>query len=180
MKNKNEAPKMTSNMYRLTSQNYNPFLNYRHNAKQRDKLPPLQNSSLVDGNKIVDDWSLLAKEALEGPNKESSLVCWDGHYEQFGRLMYELYAISENRSERLAGYSVEFQNFFPKVESLSFIPEGPSGTEDRTFYRVWFKMLGHPDFSYPIIDDIDLKLYANWTYWLTHVFSEINTRSDIS
>lgn len=168
-------------MYKLNSQSNKPFLNYRHNAKQKKQLDQgpkinFKTNSPVDANTIISDWSALAKDALDGAYKESSLVCWDGHYEQFGRLMYELYAISENRSVRLAKYSVEYQNFFPQVENLSFIPEGPAGTEDRTFYRIWFKMLGHPDFSDPIIDNLETEVYAVWTFLLTKVYMNLNVQ----
>jgi hypothetical protein len=168
-------------MYQLPEQNKKSFLNYRHDVKQKTKLSKLPNINVegddnISANEIIARWSALAKGAFVGPYKESSLACWDGHYEQFGRLMYELYAISENRSVRLEKYSPEFQNFFPLVENLKFIPLGPAGSDDDTFYRIWFKMLGHPHFSSPVINDFEPDTYATWTYWLTKVYCEINVQ----
>jgi hypothetical protein len=166
-------------MYQLENHSINSFLDYRHNAKQKKQLSQLPSINCdgddsITPNEIIENWSAIAKGAFVGPDIESSLACWDGHYEQFGRLMYELYAISKNRSERLKKYSDEYQNFFPLVKDLKFIPLAPSSTEDDTFYRLWFKMLGHPDFSSPIIDGFETDTYATWTYWLTKVYCELN------
>jgi hypothetical protein len=168
-------------MYRLKSHDTNSFLNYRHNAKQKKQMSLLPSincdgNNSITPNEIIKNWSAIAKGAFVGQFKESSLPCWPGHYEQFGRLMYELYAISENRNVRLAKYSVEYQYFFPLVKDLKFIPLAPSGTEDDTSYRIWFKMLCHPDFSGPIIDGLETDTYATWTYWFTKVYCELDAQ----
>jgi hypothetical protein len=168
-------------MYKLNGQNKKSFLNYRHNVKRKNQLSKLQDinsddDDSISANEIIARWSAFAKGAFVGEFKESSLACWEGHYEQFGRLMYEFYAISENRSVRLKKYSVEFQNFFPLVENLKFIPKGPSSSEDKTYYRIWFKMLGHPDFSSPIINDFEPDTYATGTFFLTKVYCKINVQ----
>jgi hypothetical protein len=168
-------------MHHLKSYNKKSFLNYRHDVIQQNQLSLLPSincdgNNSITPNEIIARWSALAKGAFVGPYKESSLACWDGHYEQFGRLMYELYAISENRSVRLEKYSPEIQNFFPLVENLKFIPLGPAGTEDDTFYRIWFKMLGHPDFSSPIINHIETDVYAYWTCFLTNVYTNLDAQ----
>jgi hypothetical protein len=165
-------------MHQLKDKHNDPLLNYRHDLKQQNKLSLLPNISFGNGcsvsaNKIVASWSDFAKDALIGEHRESSLVCWDGHYEQFGRLMYEFYTISANRSVRLASHNIEIQSSFPLVTSLRFIPEGPSSTEDRTFYRIWFNMLRHPDFWGPLINSPDAVVYNHFAYWLKNVYFDL-------
>jgi hypothetical protein len=166
-------------MLKRTGKNKKSFLNYRHDLKQQNQLSKLPNinfdgSGSISANEIIADWSEFAKDALIGQFQESAVVCWGGHYEQFGRLMYELYAISENRSVRLEKYSPEFQTIFPLVENLTFIPAGPSSTEDRTFYRIWFAMLEHPGFSEPNINDPDYHENTSWKRFLEIVYNELN------
>lgn len=166
-------------MYQLKDQNQKPFLNYRHNAKQKKQLSQLP-SITFDGddsitpNEIIEMWSAFAKGACVGKFKETLLPCWIGHYEQFGRLMYELYAISENRGVHSANHSAEIASTFPLVENLTFILLGPHSSEDRTFYRIWFATIKHPDFSSPNINDPDYLINTFWTRCLQIVYNELN------
>jgi hypothetical protein len=166
-------------MFKRTNKNKKSFLNYRHDVKQQQQLSQLPNINFysndsISANEIIADWSAFAKSEFVGVFKDSSPVSWVGHYEQFGRLMYELYAISENRSVRLEKYSPEFQTIFPLVENLTFIPIGPSSTEDKTFYRIWFAMLKHPEFSEPNINDPDYHENTSWKRFLEIVYNELN------
>ena len=166
-------------MYQREEQNKKSFFNYRHDVKQQNQLSKLPNinfdgSGSISANEIIADWSEFAREAHIGEFKESSLACWDGHYEQFGRLMYELYEISGNRGVHSANHRAEIQDKFPLVENLTFIPMGPYSTEDRTFYRIWFAMLKHPDFSEPNINDPDYLVDIFWTRCLEIVYNELN------
>jgi hypothetical protein len=165
-------------MHQLKDKHNDPLLNYRHDLKQQNKLSLLPNISFgndcsTSANKIVASWSDFAKDALIGEHRESSLVCWDGHYEQFGRLMYEFYTISANRSVRLANYHIVMQNTFPHVKSLGFIPAGPCSSVDATLYRAWFSMLGHPDFSEPLINSPEPHVYTYWKHWLKNVYFDL-------
>jgi hypothetical protein len=166
-------------MHHLKSYNKKSFLNYRHDVIQQNQLSLLPSincdgNNSITPNEIIARWSALAKGAFVGPYKESSLACWDGHYEQFGRLMYELYEISGNRGVHSANHRAEIQDKFPLVENLTFIPMGPYSTEDRTFYRIWFAMLKHPDFSEPNINDPDYLVDIFWTRCLEIVYNELN------
>lgn len=166
-------------MYQLKDKNKNSFLNYRHDVKQQNQLSQLQNINFngnesISANEIIAVWTKFAKDALIGEFKESSTTCWVGHYEQFGRLMYELYAISENRGVHSANHRTEIQGTFPLVENLTFIPMGPYSTEDRTFYRIWFAMLKHPSFSVPNINDPDYRVDNFWARCLEIVYNELN------
>ena len=86
--------------------------------------------------------------------------------------MYGIYEIADENHKR----SAELPEAFPIKNNLTFILCGPSGTEDDTFYRLWFKMLGHPDFSTPIISGIEFSIYAHWTNILTKVYLDLNSR----
>jgi hypothetical protein len=166
-------------MFKRTNKNKKSFLNYRHDVKQQQQLSQLPNINFysndsISANEIIADWSAFAKSEFVGVFKDSSPVSWVGHYEQFGRLMYELYVISGNRGVHSANHSAEIQSTFPQVQSLTFIPIGPSSTEDKTFYRIWFAMLKHPEFSEPHIDDPDYHVNTFWTRCLEIVYDELN------
>jgi hypothetical protein len=161
-------------MYQLKDKNKNSFLNYRHDVKQQNQLSKLPNinfsgNASISANEIIEVWSEFAREA-----NESSLACWDGHYEQFGRLMYELYVISGNRGVHSVNHRAEIQSTFSLVENSTSIPMGPYSSEDRTFYRIWFAMLKHPDFSEPNINDPDYHANTFWTRCLEIVYNELN------
>ena len=166
-------------MFKRTNKNKKSFLNYRHDVKQQQQLSQLPNINFysndsISANEIIADWSAFAKSEFVGVFKDSSPVSWVGHYEQFGRLMYELYEISGNRGVHSANHRAEIQDKFPLVENLTFIPMGPYSTEDRTFYRIWFAMLKHPDFSEPNINDPDYHANTFWTRCLEIVYNELN------
>lgn len=74
----------------------------------------------------------------------------------------------------MANYSTEIQSSFPLVENLTFIPAGPSSSEDRTFYRIWFSMLKHPDFPRSSINSLEPDVYSYWSRWLTIVYNELS------
>jgi hypothetical protein len=166
-------------MHQLKEENKKSFLNYRHDVKQQNQLSKLPNINFngnesISANEIIAYWTKFAREGLIGEFKESSPVCWIGHYEQFGRLMYELYVISENRGVRLANHRAEIQSDFPLVKYLTFIPMGQYSSEDRTFYRIWFAMLKHPGFSEPNTNDPDYHVNTFWTRCLEIVYNELN------
>lgn len=113
-------------------------------------------------------WADFAKMSIEHKDYgESKVPIWHGHYEQFGRVMLEIVRFVVNRDQ----YKDRgFYNLIPKLEDISFLGE-PSGTEDRTFYRIWFEFLGHPEFRRTHIKCMEPTAYAYWGLIMTWAFS---------
>ena len=121
---------------------------------------------------LAKNWCDFAKQSIgKVEYAESEMPCWDGHYQQFGRVMLELMRLSRDKSK--LDKSRVFYEMVPNIEDFTFIGE-PSGTEDRTFYRLWFSYIGHPSFTYPRIQNIEAETYAYWGYLIEIATAKIN------
>jgi hypothetical protein len=139
-----------SEKYQLTD-SHNLAINYRY---LDDKI--IYFSKLIeqptDGSKylkteheMITEWANFAQQALEGEYAESKIKCWEGHYEQFGIVMLTLANMCRYREDYAGKWNEFFESALP-TDCYNHLFEGPNGTEDRIHYRVWFALLGHPDF----------------------------------
>jgi len=130
----------------------------------------LQTSNVKNEFDLAKAWADFAKMSVEDSDfPETSMPIWNGHYEQFGRVMLELVRISRDR-EKHKGKG--FYSTIPLLEDISFMGE-PSGTEDRTFYRIWLNFIGHPEHQHPHINNIEAATYAWWGLLMTWAFSQV-------
>jgi hypothetical protein len=89
---------------------------------------------------LILAWADFSKSAFGGEYSESAIPCWDGHYEQFGRVMLEVARLSDRRSS-LCGFA-------PAVIDAIFPPRNCVWQpQEHNLYRAWFSLIGHPDFQ---------------------------------
>jgi hypothetical protein len=163
--------------YRLTNEFPPPIVSYTFaNDKtvvlqQLKELPVLiQSSAIKNEFDLAKAWADFAEQALVGEFAESTLRCWSGHYEQFGRVMLELMRMSRDKANEKIKAITEMM---PDIDKFTFIGQ-PGGTEDRTFYRIWFSLIGHPDYQYPPISNIEFGTYNYWGYLMGVAITRIN------
>lgn len=132
----------------------------------------IQTQNVKTEFELAKCWCDFAEQALgEDEYAESKQVCWYGHYELFGRVMLEIMRLSRDKeSYKDKPYLYEM---IPDLDDLEFIGE-PTGTEDRTFYRIWFRYIGHNDFQYPRILNMESENYGYWEFLINYVANKIN------
>jgi len=94
---------------------------------------------------LITEWADFAKQSLEGQYPESNIKCFEGHYEQFGMVMLTYANMCRYRKDYAGKWNKFYDSILPD-DCYDHLFEGPNGTEDRIYYRVWFALLGHPDF----------------------------------
>ena len=160
------------NEFRLNDND--PLLNYIFESDKsitflalKDIPKLLQTSNVKTELDLVKAWANFAKISIEDKEfGESKMPIWIGHYEQFGRVILEMVRIVSNKDEykNKAIYEI-----IPKLEEIKYLGE-PTGTEDRTYYRIWFNFLGHPEFKYTHVKNYEASSYAYWGLIMTWAF----------
>ena len=158
-------------MYKI-QEPYNDFLAYEYVDTKEVSYMALKSLSGVSeraigsANDVIVCWTNFAREALSGEYAESELQCWDGHYQQFGRLMYHMLDVimRKDEYEQSKRFNQTQLDFFPNKSIAELVAEGPTGTEERVFYRCWFDVIGHKDFQHADIDGIEAQSYVYWKY----------------
>jgi len=80
-----------------------PFFKYRYDEKQVTfyslmGIEPEENSHLLNtAHEVITNWSKVCEELFTDEMSESDLLCWQGHYEQFGLVMFNLAKMCRNR-----------------------------------------------------------------------------------
>jgi hypothetical protein len=138
--------------------------------KMKELPVALQSQSVKTEFDLSKAWAEFAEQALDGEYAESKTKCWHGHYEQFGRVMLELMRMSRDKKEQKIKAIAEMT---PDIENFTFIAE-PCGTEDRTFYRLWFALIGHPDFQSTRIARMEYVNYNYWDYLMGEAVGKVN------
>ena len=171
-----------SNFYQLKADiHLSPFLSYRYEGKDvtfhslKGVQPEDGNRYLGTEHEVISDWTNVSKEALSGEYKESEIPCWEGHYEQFGMVMLNLANMSRYRKE----FSGEWNPYYESALTTDLhevIYTGYAGTMDRVFYRAWFSLLGHPDFTKSSLTRIESLNYKNTELELLISFNDLNNR----
>ena len=156
-------------MYKVESP-FNPFLEYEYNDSQEvsymfmKSTPAISEHALPSANDIIIDWTKFAKETLEGEYAEAKEAFWSGHYEQFGRLMYHLIDVIVRKDEYIKSkrFNKTQLDFLPQISTSQFLVEGATSSEDRTFYRCWFDIIGHKEFNFIEVNAIEAQSYFYW------------------
>ncbi len=89
---------------------------------------------------VICGWAKFAEKAFAESRAESNLPCWEGHYEQFGMAMLNLLGLSQRRSNSF------HDKVLPAYENVEHIYAPDTDSSQRSFYRTWFAMIGHPHF----------------------------------
>lgn len=167
-----------SEEYQLTD-SHNLAINYRYvddkiiHFSKLVEQPSNGSTYLKTEHNVITAWADFAKQALEGEYAESQQKCWEGHYEQFGMVMLNYANMCRYRKD----YSGKWNEFFDSAmpnDCYEYIYQGPSGTEDRTYYRVWFSLLGHPDFLTQSLIGMEVMTYKCHELSLTIAFEDFN------
>ena len=161
-------------MYKV-EQPFNDFLSYEYNDSKEMSYMFMKSTSAISehalpsANDIILDWTKFAKEALEGEYAEAKEACWSGHYEQFGRLMYHLIDVIVRKEDYITSkrFNKAQLEFFPSIATANFLVEGATSSEDRTFYRCWFDIIGHKEFNFIEVNAIEAQSYIYWKYVLS-------------
>ena len=154
---------------------FNKFLSYQYNDSKEmsymlmKSCAPLSDHALPSANDIILDWTKFAKNALEGEYAEANEQCWSGHYEQFGRLMYHLIDVIVRKDDYIKSkrFNKTQLDFLPQLSTAQFLVEGATSSEDRTFYRCWFDIIGHKEFKFIEVNAIEAQSYIYWKYVLS-------------
>ena len=138
----------------------------------KDLPESIQTRDVLTEFDLAKSWSKFAKEALgDDEFAESSLTCWHGHYEQFGRVMLELMRMSRDKESFVE--NKELYALTIDLSDLSYIAE-PTSSEDRMFYRIWFNLIVHPHFSHSRLLKMELWRYSYWDYYIQLAVMRIN------
>ena len=85
----------------------NAFLSYEYNDSKElsymllKSLSPISSEAQANADDLIRAWANIAREGLEGEYKEADVPCWEGHYFQFGRLMYHMLDVLVRRDNYL-------------------------------------------------------------------------------
>jgi hypothetical protein len=123
---------------------------------------------------VITAWADFAKHALEGEDAESEIKCWKGHYDQFGMVMLNYANMCRYRKDYAGNWNSFFESALP-TDCYDHLFEGPSGTEDRIYYRVWFALLGHPNFLTQTLLGMEALTYKSNELSLCIAFENFNS-----
>jgi hypothetical protein len=158
-----------------------PFLSWRLADEEKylrglDMSPTLhdcQTVSQYDACEIVRDWAYAAKIAFGGERPESDLAVWEGHCEQFGRIMLELWLLSAKHEPTVQQWDYWKEGQTAMVKELDENPLYDAvyrGTECRNWYRAWFNYLQHPEFT--LYEDHEGRFFKS--YLILTTFTKLN------
>jgi hypothetical protein len=58
-------------------------------------------------------------------------------------------------------------DFLPQLSTANFLVEGATSSEDKTFYRCWFDLIGQKEFRFININAIEAQSCIYWKYVLS-------------
>ncbi len=133
----------------------------------------IQNAKIKTEFDLAQAWSSFARKSL-GQRKlaESEIECWDGHYDQLGRVMLELMRMSRDKPEMLG--KEEVYEMIPDLEEIIFIAK-PGRIEDKMFCRIWFSLIRHPAFLELEIHEKEVVAFQYWQNLFTLALGKTNS-----
>ena len=138
----------------------------------KDLPESIQTENVINEFDLAKSWCNYAKQALgDDEFSESSLTCWHGHYEQFGRVMLELMRMSRDKESHKE--NEKLYELIPDLTDFEYIAE-PLCSEDRLFYRIWFNLIMHPHFNHSRLLGMERWSYAFWDYYIQLAVIRIN------
>ena len=142
--------------------NNQPLLDYRYDGKAQTfhtlvQLPiQYQHQDFQNEHDLITDWSNAARDVLADLHAESETKLWEGHIEQFGRVMLELAKLCDDSINNKSSLVASLRSLLPEFDgndaSFYFVY---SGSAQLVFCRAWFSLLAHPLF-------INEHLNAGW------------------
>ncbi len=133
----------------------------------------IQNTKIQTEFDLAQAWSGFAKKLLgQRKSAESDIACWDGHYDQLGRVMLELMRMSRDKPEMLS--QEEVYEMIPDLEEITFISK-PGRIEDKMFCRIWFSLIRHPAFLELEIHEKEVVAFQYWQNLFTLALGKTNS-----
>ena len=134
---------------------------------------PLQNAKVKTEFDLAQAWSVFANKYLQMTKEIAATpICWEGHYDQLGRVMLEMMRLSRDKQD-MAGQDGVYE-IIPNLEEIAFISK-PSGLEDKMFCRIWLSLIRHPAFIEMELDEDELASYNYWQGLFTIALGKTNT-----
>ena len=134
---------------------------------------PLQNAKVKTEFDLAYAWSEFARKYLEMTKEIAATpICWQGHYDQLGRVMLEMMRLSRDKQEMADKDGVS--EIIPQLEEIPFISK-PSGLEDKMFCRIWLSLIRHPAFIEMELDEDELAAFNYWQGLFTIALGKTNS-----
>ena len=133
----------------------------------------LQNAKVKTEFDLAHAWSEFARKYLETTREIAATpICWQGHYDQLGRVMLELMRMSRDKPEMLG--KEEVYEMIPDLEEIIFIAK-PGRIEDKMFCRIWFSLIRHPAFLELEIHEKEVVAFQYWQNLFTLALGKTNS-----
>jgi hypothetical protein len=147
----------------------------RLDAMKATHLPSkLQNDKVKTEFDLAYAWSDFARNYLKKTEEIASTpLCWEGHYDQLGRVMLELMRLSRDK-QSMADSEDGAYDLIPELEEIPFV-SNPSGLEDKMFCRIWLSLIRHPAFIEMELDEDELASFNYWQSLFTLALGKTNT-----
>jgi hypothetical protein len=133
----------------------------------------IQNSKVKTEFDLAMAWSNFARKYLEKTKSIASTpLCWEGHYDQLGRVMLELMRLSRDKREMIDKEAI--YEMIPDLEEIPFVSK-PSRLEDKMFCRIWLSLIRHPAFIEMEIDEKEAMAFQYWQNLFTLALGKTNS-----
>ena len=134
---------------------------------------PLQNAKVKTEFDLAQAWSIFANKYLQMTKEIAATpICWEGHYDQLGRIMLEMMRLSRDKKDMVDQEGV--YEIIPNLEEIPFISK-PSSLEDKMFCRIWLSLIRHPAFIEMELDEDELASFNYWQGLFTIALGKTNT-----
>lgn len=133
----------------------------------------LQNAKVKTEFDLAYAWSEFARKYLEKTNEIAATpICWQGHYDQLGRVMLEMMRLSRDKQDMVGKEDV--YEIIPNLEEIPFVSK-PSRLEDKMFCRIWLSLIRHPDFIEMELGEDELASFNYWQGLFTIALGKTNS-----
>ena len=134
----------------------------------------LQNAKVKTEFDLAYAWSDFARKYLEKTKEIAATpICWQGHYDQLGRVMLEMMRLSRDRQEMVDQQNGVY-DIIPNLEEIPFVSK-PSRLEDKMFCRIWLSLIRHPAFIEMELDEDELAAFNYWQGLFTIALGKTNS-----
>jgi hypothetical protein len=133
----------------------------------------LQNAKVKTEFDLALAWSEFIRKYLEKTKEIAATpICWQGHYDQLGRVMLEMMRLSRDKEEMEDREGV--YEMIPTLEEIPFVSK-PSRLEDKMFCRIWLSLIRHPAFIEMELDEDELAAFNYWQGLFTLALGKTNS-----
>jgi hypothetical protein len=132
----------------------------------------LQNAKVKTEFDLAHAWSDFVRKYLEKTREIAATpICWQGHYDQMGRVMLEMMRLSRDKQE-MVNEEVVYE-MIPNLEEIPFVSK-PSRLEDKMFCRIWLSLIRHPAFIEMELDEEEAIAFQYWQKLFTLALGRTN------